>query len=82
MCSRRAINEHDVKLRQMRKSTRKVSRLEWYISRVCEKLAISADAFTRGCKVVVEPSCKKVDRMRESMSADVEEARLSIAKSI
>lgn len=63
-------------------ATQKVSGPESDISRVHEKLAASADFATRVCEATVEHTCVVVNRIRESLSADVEAAKLSIVESI
>lgn len=55
---------HDVVLRQMRNRTRKISRLAWAFSLVCEMFADSANAVTGGCEAVVEPNPLKADMIQ------------------
>lgn len=56
--------KHEVVLRQMGNTFRKVSCLQSDISRVRERLAVSAYFFTRGCDAVVGRMRVVVDRMR------------------
>lgn len=70
--------DHDVVLRQMVNSTCEFTHLELAIPCVREIFATIAYAVTCGFKAVVECTSLEAFKMQESLTADVERAKLSI----